>query len=149
MGFGRSPCGVGYREGIDRATSDMPDVRTILLVDDEHTIRKLVSRSLQECGYEVLEAHCGRDAIELSEQHEGTIDLLLSDIVMPGGITGVELALLLKLSRPDMKVIFDVGERSDNACVGYRVAIYSKAIQTIHPHGEGKAHLGRGHHLGL
>src|SRR6266851_7178017 len=87
----------------------MQEARTILLVDDEFTIRKLVSQSLQECGYEVLEAHCSRDAIELSEQHEGTIDLLLSDIVMPGGITGVELARLLKLSRPDMKVILMSG----------------------------------------
>ena len=87
----------------------MQEARTILLVDDEFTIRKLVSQSLQECGYEVLEAHCGRDAVELSEQHEGTIDLLLSDIVMPGGVTGVELARLLKLSRPDMKVILMSG----------------------------------------
>ena len=87
----------------------MQEARTILLVDDEFTIRKLVSQSLQEFGYEVLEAHCSRDAIELSEQHEGTIDLLLSDIVMPGGITGVELARLLTLSRPDMKVILMSG----------------------------------------
>jgi len=87
----------------------MQEAGTILLVDDEFTIRKLVSQSLQEYGYEVLEAHCGRDAIELSEQHEGTIDLLLSDIVMPGGITGVELARLLKLSRPDMKIILMSG----------------------------------------
>jgi len=120
----------------------MQEARTILLVDDEFTIRKLVSQSLQECGYEVLEAHCSRDAIELSEQHEGTIDLLLSDIVMPGGITGVELARLLKLSRPDMKVILMSGYDQTNACRGYRVAIYSQAVQTIHPYGEGKAHLG-------
>ena len=87
----------------------MQHALTILVVDDEFTIRRFVAQLLQRSGYSVLEAHSGPDAIRVSDQHHGPIDLLLSDMVMPGGITGDELAAMLKPLRPAMKVVLMSG----------------------------------------
>ena len=82
---------------------------TILVVDDEFVVRRFVAHVLQSSGYSILEAHSGPDAIRVSDQHHGPIDLLLSDIVMPGGMTGDELAAILKGSHPPMKVVLMSG----------------------------------------
>ena len=86
----------------------MTSKKIILLVDDDLNVRRMVSESLQISGYSVLEAYSGPDAITISERHDGKIDLLLSDIVMPG-MTGVELADQLKTLRPDMRIMFMSG----------------------------------------
>ncbi|MCU0242395.1 MAG: response regulator [Vicinamibacteria bacterium] len=82
----------------------------ILFVDDEPMIRRLVGRTLDKAGYKVLVAGSAAEAVQLSQQHEGTIDMLLTDIVMPGG-NGDELAAQLAEQRPDMKVLFMSGTR--------------------------------------
>jgi two-component system, cell cycle sensor histidine kinase and response regulator CckA len=87
----------------------MQNALTILVVDDEFTIRRWVSQLLQSTGYCVLEAHSGPDAIKVSDQHHGPIDLLLSDMVMPGGMTGDELAAILKRVHPTMRVVLMSG----------------------------------------
>jgi len=71
-------------------------------------IRRLVRQVLAERGYWVLEAIHGTHAIEIGEQHTVPIHLLVTDVVMPG-MSGRELAEHLKLSRPDMKVLFMSG----------------------------------------
>ena len=68
-----------------------------------------VSQLLQQSGYSVLEAYSGPDAIKVCAQHAGRIDLLLSDVVMPGGITGDELAAILKRVHPTMRVVLMSG----------------------------------------
>lgn len=70
---------------------DMLEGKTILLADDELPVRKLVSEVLHRNGCLVLEAHSGPDAIEASDKHRGTIDLLVADCEMPG-MSGFELA---------------------------------------------------------
>ena len=55
----------------------------ILLVEDDDTVRALVGRILRVCGYAILESRSGRDALKLCETHQGKIDLLLTDVVMP------------------------------------------------------------------
>ena len=87
----------------------MQNALTILVVDDEFTVRRFVAQLLQRSGYSVLEAHSGPDAIRLSDQHHGRIDLLLSDMVMPGGMAGDELAAILKSLHPTMKVVLMSG----------------------------------------
>ena len=81
---------------------------TILLVEDEDSVRRLARSILQANGYTVLEAHHGKEAILLSGRHEGPIHLMITDIVMPE-MSGRELAERLKPSRPDMKVLFMSG----------------------------------------
>lgn len=81
---------------------------TVLLVEDETSLRKLSRHLLEICGYRVLEAESGAEAVKISEDSEGTIDLLLTDVVMPG-ISGRILADQLLKQRPEMRVLFMSG----------------------------------------
>jgi signal transduction histidine kinase/ActR/RegA family two-component response regulator len=83
-------------------------IETILVVDDEKAIRDVAGRMLAKAGYKVLIASGGADAIRASGEYSGTIDLLLSDVVMPQ-IGGNELALELSKTRPALKVLFMSG----------------------------------------
>jgi len=81
----------------------------ILLVEDEAALRLVTRRFLSEFGYHVIEAASGREALEIWRSQGVGIDLLLTDIVMPDGITGRELAERLRSQRPALKVIFMSG----------------------------------------
>jgi two-component system, cell cycle sensor histidine kinase and response regulator CckA len=81
---------------------------TVLLVEDEGTLRLLTKNLLEICGYTVLEAKNGSEALDISQQHPGVIDLLLTDVVMPG-INGRVLADQLTQLRPQIKVVFTSG----------------------------------------
>jgi two-component system cell cycle sensor histidine kinase/response regulator CckA len=81
---------------------------TILLVEDEQEVRDLTSEFLRQCGYTVLEAKDGIEAIEVADKHSGPIHLLLTDMVMPA-MGGRELASRLGVLRPDLKMIFMSG----------------------------------------
>src|SRR5262249_452826 len=89
----------------------------------------MIIASLEACGYEVLEAANGRAAIELAGQHPGTIELLGTDVIMPG-MTGKEMADALSLMRPEMKVLFISGYSgegiADRGGVGAGVAYLGK-----------------------
>ncbi len=82
---------------------------TILLVEDEPDLRELVSEVLQSYCYRVISAANGVEALKLWDQSEGRIDLLLTDVVMPEGMNGCELATQLRQRRPDLKVIYTSG----------------------------------------
>ena len=82
--------------------------RTVLLVEDERTLRKLTRKMLAEVGLTVLEAENGLQAIEIAERTESPIDLLLTDIVMPG-MSGWALAETLSSLRPEMRVLYMSG----------------------------------------
>jgi PAS domain S-box-containing protein len=86
---------------------------TILLVEDEPVLRELASVILKDYQYEVLEAGTGAEALKIWEQHEGKIDLLLTDMVMPEGMTGRELAEKLRTQKADLKVIYTSGYSAD------------------------------------
>jgi two-component system, cell cycle sensor histidine kinase and response regulator CckA len=81
---------------------------TVLLVEDNVTVRKAAHRILSECGYNVLEASSGADALALSEQHQGAIHLLLADVVMPG-MSGREVARQLRARMPGLKTLYMSG----------------------------------------
>jgi two-component system, cell cycle sensor histidine kinase and response regulator CckA len=87
---------------------------TILLVEDEEPVRAVAREILRRHGYAVLEACNGGEALLLCEHHAGPIDLLLSDVVMPG-MTGTELARRVVPLRPDIKVICMSGYTGDAA----------------------------------
>lgn len=86
--------------------------RTVLVVEDDASVRSLTVKSLRQAGFQVLEAPDGRAALDLSACHQGAIDLLLTDLVMPG-LNGREVAERLRLSRPDLKVLFMSGYPAD------------------------------------
>jgi CheY-like chemotaxis protein len=95
---------------------------TILVVEDDGSIRELACRVLAGHGYAVLAASNGEDAKGLCEQHPGPIHLLLSDIVMPG-MSGPAVAQLLKTIRPEMKVLYMSGY-TDDAIVRHGVLVH-------------------------
>jgi len=79
-----------------------------LLAEDEQEVREVAREFLESAGYLVLEARDGAEAMRLAAEHKGAIDLLISDMVMPG-MTGQELARRVRESRPDLQVIFMSG----------------------------------------
>lgn len=85
---------------------------TVLLVEDEDVVRDMCVRVLEQLGYQVLQAANGREAIALCEGRRERIDLLLTDVVMPG-MNGRELATRLIPDHPEMKVLFASGYAED------------------------------------
>ncbi len=81
---------------------------TILLVEDEADVREFARDVLENSGYTVLEAASGESAMELLEHYEGPLDLLFTDIVMPG-MSGIELAGKLHRIHPDLKKLYASG----------------------------------------
>jgi len=81
-----------------------PGKATILVVDDESTLRQLLARQLRNDGYTVLEAAYGLEALAVARSSRQPIDLVLSDIVMPGMI-GTELAQRLVAEHPGIRVV--------------------------------------------
>jgi len=81
---------------------------TILVVDDNPVVRGLMVRVLGEHGYEVLEASNGELALSIAAAHSGRIDLLLTDVLMPG-MSGAELAVELETVRPGVPRVFVSG----------------------------------------
>jgi PAS domain S-box-containing protein len=92
---------------------------TVLLVEDEDAVRSLASRILRSHGYSVLEARDGFDALRIAESFEGSIHVLLTDVVMPR-MGGRELVERLSPSRPGMRVVYMSGY-TDDALVHYGV----------------------------
>jgi CheY-like chemotaxis protein len=86
---------------------------TILLVDDEAPIRRMVKSVLQRASYDVIEAESGVQALSIWEAHKERVDLLLTDMVMPDGVTGRELAHQLQRSKPGLNVIYTSGYHLD------------------------------------
>jgi len=82
---------------------------TILIVEDEPVLRSMARDILEECGYKILEASSGKEAIDVWNQRAEEIDLLLTDMVMPDGISGADLVERLQNSQPGLKVVFTSG----------------------------------------
>jgi CheY-like chemotaxis protein len=86
---------------------------TLLIVEDETAVRKLVASALRHDGYHLLLASSAEEAIVMSDAYEGTIDLLLTDAIMPGK-SGLELANLMVVRRPGLIVVVMSGYTEDN-----------------------------------
>jgi CheY-like chemotaxis protein len=85
---------------------------TVLVVEDEPALRRLVTRILRGAGYSVLEAEDGKAAVSIAGRHTEPIHLLLSDLVMPG-LTGQETARQITDRRPEIRVLFMSGYSDD------------------------------------
>lgn len=93
-------------------TTPVPLLRgegTVLLVEDEDIVRRPIGLYLRKLGYQVIEAANGNQALALWEQQQGRVDLLYTDMVMPEGMTGLELAEKLKTEKPGLQVIISSG----------------------------------------
>jgi signal transduction histidine kinase/CheY-like chemotaxis protein/HAMP domain-containing protein len=86
---------------------------TILVAEDEMVLREMAHEFLKDCGYRVLEAASGREAILVWQQHRGEIDLLLTDMKMPEGISGMDIAEHMLAEQPGLRIIFTSGYSDD------------------------------------
>ncbi|MDX6382577.1 MAG: two-component system, cell cycle sensor histidine kinase and response regulator CckA [Blastocatellia bacterium] len=93
-------------------SANLKGSETVLLVEDEEVVRRLTEEVLQSKGYRVLGACNGDEAIKLAGQHEGTIELMVTDVVMPL-LGGRELAEKLFVTRPEMRVLYMSGYTDD------------------------------------
>lgn len=86
---------------------------TILLVEDEPSVRELARSILTGLGYHVIEAGSGPEALTVWQDHAAKVDILFTDMVMPGGIAGRVLAQLLQATKPGLKVLYTTGYSLD------------------------------------
>jgi len=87
---------------------------TILVVEDEPVLRDLAHVILEDCGYHVLEAGSGREALDVWNREANSIDLLVTDMIMREGISAMDLAERLQASKPSLKIIFASGYSMDD-----------------------------------
>jgi two-component system, cell cycle sensor histidine kinase and response regulator CckA len=116
------------------AAGGRPEERrpTVLLAEDEDAVRHLVRRVLGREGFHVLEASRGTEALVAAHEHEGPIDLLVTDVVMPG-VGGRTLAERLRIERPDLAVLFVSGYAdglTDDLELSPRTAFLAKPFRT-------------------
>jgi two-component system, cell cycle sensor histidine kinase and response regulator CckA len=107
------------RDAIRPAKRGVNDMRggkeTILLAEDDPVLCASVHKALAKMGYTVIEARSGIRALEMWRKHYLQIDLLLTDLVMPGGLTGKELAQKILRESPNLKVIYMSGYSAEIA----------------------------------
>jgi DNA-binding NtrC family response regulator len=87
---------------------------TILLVEDEANVREFAAAVLQNDGYKVLQGKTGEHALEVWRWHSARIDLLLTDVVLPGEIAGPQLGARLLAEKPSLRVILTTGYSCDS-----------------------------------
>ena len=87
----------------------VPKLKTILIVEDEAVVRELARIILERAGYQILEAEDGPTALQIWARKKQGIDMLITDMVMPNGVTGRELAQRLLAERPELPVIYASG----------------------------------------
>jgi CheY-like chemotaxis protein len=101
----------------EKKTADMPTSETILVVDDEPGVLELVKFILDRQGYRVLQADSGTKALEICERLDVSIDLLLTDVMMPG-LNGLALVRRLKALHQDLPVVYMTGGTLENLVEG-------------------------------
>lgn len=84
-----------------------------MVVEDEPALRELVKTVLEHYGYRIIEAMHGKEALSIWPKHRHEVDLVLTDMVMPEGVSGVELAEQLKKDMPGLKIIYTSGYSMD------------------------------------
>ncbi len=93
------------------------DATTILLVDDDESVRNLVVATLSGLGYRILLARDSDQALQMSDAHPGPVQLLIVDQVMPPFMSGPELAGCIRMLRPEIKVLYISGYDASDAVV--------------------------------
>jgi PAS domain S-box-containing protein len=101
---------------------------SILLVEDERSVRDLLSEVLERLGYKVLSAESGEAAIALMQEDNRTVDLLVTDVVMPG-MSGPEMVRVLRKMKPSLRVIYITGYSEEAMAGEWRLEQGDKLIQ--------------------
>jgi DNA-binding NtrC family response regulator len=103
---------VAAMDGDDTSVTIATGSETVLLVEDERAVLRMGKAMLERFGYTVLSAHRPNEALTIVENYDGKIDLLVTDVVMPG-MNGKELKRLIEIDHPEVKVLFMSGYTAD------------------------------------
>ncbi len=103
------------RPGAVERPADRGGRETILVVEDTASVRRILVQTLRLAGYRVWDAANGLEALQQWQEHEAQIDLLFTDMVMPEGLNGLELARRMRQGKPALKVIISTGYRLKTA----------------------------------
>jgi signal transduction histidine kinase/ActR/RegA family two-component response regulator len=122
------------KEAAETVTEIPGGKETILVVEDEPVLRDLAQVILQDCGYQVLEAGTGSEALQVLNKHDGHVDLLLTDMVMPDGMSGMDLAQRLRDTHPDLKIIFASGYSMEELDTGFIRQGHAQFLQKPYTH---------------
>lgn len=117
----------------EQAAAQPQGAQTIFLVEDDASVRRLARLALGGMGYQILEASNGVEALQLWESHHGQVDLLFTDMMMPEGLTGLELAEQLRQLRPDLKVLLSSGYSAELVASGLRLPPNTKFLSKPYP----------------
>lgn len=104
--------------------------KTILLVEDEEQVLRLLVKVLEMRGFKVLQAPSGREALSISESHDGPIDLLVTDVELVDRVNGLQVARTLRRTRPGLRVLytsgypFEIGHEREGAAVRREASEY-------------------------
>ena len=109
---------------------------TILIVEDEPVLREMARDILSEYGYHIFEACSGREALDTWQRKMNQIDLLLTDMVMPEGVSGADLAKQLRLNHPHLKVIFTSGYTTTEVKTDLLVKMHARFLQKPYTHAD-------------
>ena len=112
----------------DPAATDTGEGENVLVIDDEPILRMLIIEVVNEAGYTALEAEDGPSGLKILQSGE-KIDLMITDVGLPGGLNGRQIADAARVTRPDLKVIFVTGY-AENAVVGNGILAPGMAILT-------------------
>ena len=99
----------------------MGGTETILVVEDERDLREIITRTLNRHGYRVFQAVDGNNALQIWHDYKNEIQLVFTDVIMPGGMNGRELAEKLWAEKPNLKVIFSTGYGADALGKGFKL----------------------------
>lgn len=99
----------GAADQLDQDTGEHVVVATVLVVEDEATVRRLMQRVLEREGYVVHVATSGREALDYWSRLGHAVDLVITDLVMPGGVSGTQLARELRLQSPTLPIVYTSG----------------------------------------
>jgi CheY-like chemotaxis protein len=100
---------VEEEEQVANLAPEGSNAETILVCEDDDDVRAYSVEALRELGYRVLEAHDGPSALRLLERQEGRVDLLFTDVVLPAGMTGADVARAARVIQPGLKILFTTG----------------------------------------
>ena len=117
-----------YLPKVRKEEEDMPELElasldgkeTILIAEDDPEIRNVVALILERLGYRTIQAENGRVALEIIKQEAGKIDLIFTDVIMPGGMSGIDLANEAKTYFSDIKILYTSGY-TENAFPNYQL----------------------------
>ncbi len=101
---------------------------TVLVIDDEPTVRMLVTEVLEDLGYTAIEASDGPSGLKVL-QSNARVDLLVTDVGLPGGLNERQVADAARVARPDLKVLFITGY-ADNAVLNHSHLAYGMHVMT-------------------